>query len=343
MGRRKLLPPFPSSWDFRFHLLSAAEGEGPREERAKLRPGPKMADTVCCKLVDYLEELTEEEFKKFKMHLEEYPLEEGYKPIRRCKTEKAGAIEIARLMVRAYEEAMALQMTVKILDRINKKDLSAKVKQEMPARFFQPAKPVPVTKEEKQKQKEKTESDMYERFFGTPKKVEVTLDPKTAFPTLILSEDRKSVHLGERAQPLPDNPERFNFLPCVLGAEGITSGTLEWVVNVGKAKSWSIGAVRESIDRKWYLYITAEQGFWVLQLHEGEYTVSTTPFTNLFLWKSPQRIRVHLDYDRGILSFYDGDSMEHLFSFNYPFSERMFPFFQVWDTEIPLQICPSDS
>ncbi|XP_054851265.1 E3 ubiquitin-protein ligase TRIM39-like [Eublepharis macularius] len=302
-----------------------------------------MSNSVCCKLVDYLEELTEEEFKKFKMHLEDYPLEEGYKPIRRCKTERADAIEIARLMVRAYEEAKALQMTVRIFDRINKKNLSAKVQREMPARFFQPVKPVSLSKEEKQKQQGETESAIYNRLFGTSKKVEVTLDPKTAFPTLILSEDRKRVHLGERAKLLPDNPERFKFSPCVLGAEGITSGTLEWVVNVGKAKGWSIGAVQESIDRKSHLYITAKQGFWVLQLTEGEYEVSTTPFTTLFLWKSPQRIKVHLDYDRGILSFYDGDSMEHLFSFNYPFSERMFPFFQVWDTEIPLQICPSDS
>ncbi|XP_077171011.1 E3 ubiquitin-protein ligase TRIM39-like [Paroedura picta] len=302
-----------------------------------------MADSVCCTLVDYLEELTKEEFKKFKMHLEEYPLDEGYRPIRRCKTEKADVIEIARLMVRAYEEALALQMTVRILDRINKKNLSAKIKREMPARFFQPVKPVPSTKEEKQKREEKIESNLYNRFFGTSKKVEVTLDPKTAFPTLILSEDRKSVRLGEQAKPLPDNPERFNFVPCVLGAEGITSGVLEWVVNVGKAKSWSVGAVRESVERKWYLYITAEQGFWVLQLSEGEYRVSTTPSTTLFLWKSPQRISVRLDYDRGNLSFFDGDSREHLFSFNYPFSEKMYPFFQVWDTEIPLQICPTDS
>lgn len=173
--------------------------------------------------------------------------------------------------------------------------------------------------------------------------MEVTLDPKTAFPTLILSEDRKRVHLGDEAQSLPDNSERFNFYPCVLGAEGITSGTLEWVVDVGKAKGWSIGAARESVERKWYIYVTADQGFWVLQLNAGEYTASTTPSTNLFMWKPPVRIRVCLDYDRGILSFYDADSGEHIFSFNYPFSERMLPFFQVWDKEIPLQICPSDA
>lgn len=92
-----------------------------------------MSTSVRCRLVDFLHELTEEEFKRFKMHLEDYPLEEGYKAIPHCKTEMADHIEIARLMIGAYEEAKALQMTVNIFDRINKKDLSAKVRHEMPA------------------------------------------------------------------------------------------------------------------------------------------------------------------------------------------------------------------
>ncbi|XP_053217334.1 E3 ubiquitin-protein ligase TRIM39-like [Podarcis raffonei] len=297
-----------------------------------------MSNSVCCKLVDYLDELTEEEFKRFKMHLEDYPLEQGYKPIRHCKTEKADLTEIARLMVRAYEEAKALQMTVNILDRINRKDLSAKVKQEMSAFFLQPTKAVASTREEKRKREERLLSSITDKFCGTQKKVEVTLDPKTAFPTLILSEDRKSVYLGRQAQVLPDNPERFNFSPCVLGAEGITSGTMEWVVEVGKAKAWAIGAVRESIGRKWYQCIRVTEGFWALQLTEGEYMASTSPSTVLPLWKSPRRIKILLEYDFEILSFYDADSMELIYTFNYPFSERMFPFFQVWDTEIPLKI-----
>ncbi|XP_053122330.1 E3 ubiquitin-protein ligase TRIM39-like [Hemicordylus capensis] len=290
----------------------------------KLPTGAKMSDSICCRLVDFFDELTEEEFKRFKLHLENYSLEEGYKRIRRCKTEKADHIDIADLMVKAYEEAKALQMTVKIFDRINKKNLSTRVRQEMPAFFFQPAKPVDLTKEEK-------------------RKVQVTLDPKTAFPTLVLSEDRKSVYLGSQAKPLPDNPERFNFSPCVLGVEGVTSGILEWVVDVGIAKGWAIGVVRESIDRKWNLYITVNQGFWVLRLTEGEYEASTTPSTTLSLWKSPRRIKVRLEYNYGILTFSDADSMELIFSFNYPFSGRIFPFFQVWDTEIPLQIISCDS
>ncbi|XP_007444356.1 E3 ubiquitin-protein ligase TRIM39-like [Python bivittatus] len=284
-----------------------------------------MSHTPRCKLVDYFEELSEDEFKKFKMHLEDYPLEQGYKPIRRSKTEKAAYIEIARYMTEMYEDAKALKMTVNILDRINKKDLAARIRKEMPEYFLQ-----------------SPESDN-ETFSGSQKKVEVMLDPKTAYPTLILSEDRKSVYMGERAQDLPDNPERFNFVPCVLGAEGIDSGTSEWVVEVGKAKQWAIGAVRESVERKGYLYMTATQGFWLLQLMNGEYKVSTTPMTILPLWKSVRRILVRLEFSLGNLAFYDVDSKEIIFTFSYQFSEKMFPFFLIWDKKNPLKISPSDS
>ncbi|KAF1597521.1 Tripartite motif-containing protein 15, partial [Eudyptes moseleyi] len=47
----------------------------------------------------------------------------------------------------------------------------------------------------------------------------VTLDPDTAHPDLILSKDCKSVRRGEGRQDLPDNPERFDYWPFVLGCQ----------------------------------------------------------------------------------------------------------------------------
>uniref|UniRef100_A0A8C5S2M0 B30.2/SPRY domain-containing protein n=1 Tax=Laticauda laticaudata TaxID=8630 RepID=A0A8C5S2M0_LATLA len=173
---------------------------------------------------------------------------------------------------------------------------------------------------------------------GVIKEVEVILDPKTAYSALILSEDRKTVHMGEQTQVLLDNPERFRFLPGVLGVEGIESGTLEWVVEVGKAKEWAIGIARESVERTYSEDITITQGFWVLQLAQGEYQASTSPPIKLTLWKSPQRILVILEHDFDSLIFYNADSMDHIFTFNYPFSEKVFPFLLVRDKENPLKI-----
>ncbi|NWI80364.1 TRI11 ligase, partial [Dryoscopus gambensis] len=46
----------------------------------------------------------------------------------------------------------------------------------------------------------------------------VTLDPDTAHPDLVLSEDGKSVWRGAgHHQDLPDSPERFDYWPFVLG------------------------------------------------------------------------------------------------------------------------------
>ncbi|KAM3823854.1 butyrophilin subfamily 3 member A1-like isoform 1-T3 [Vipera latastei] len=300
-----------------------------------------MSHTPRCKLVDYFEELSEEEFEKFKMHLEDYPVEKAYKAIRRSKTEKATHIEIARYMIEAYDDAKALKVTVSILDRINKKDLAAKIRNEMLEYF--PPKPSAMTKRDKKAREETILSNIYDKFFGIPKKVEVILDPKTAYPALILSEDQKEVHMGEQTQVLFDNPERFRFLPGVLGAEGIDSGTLEWVVEVGKAKEWAVGIARESVERKYSADITITQGFWVLQLAQGEYQASTSPPIKLTLWKSPQRILIILEHDFDRLIFYNADSMDHIFTFNYPFSEKVFPFVLVRDKETPLKICPRTS
>uniref|UniRef100_A0A0B8RWL4 Tripartite motif-containing protein 39-like n=1 Tax=Philothamnus irregularis TaxID=1899461 RepID=A0A0B8RWL4_9SAUR len=280
-----------------------------------------MSQTSRCKLVKYFEELSEDEFEKFKMHLEDYPMEKGYRPIRRCKTEKATHIEIAQYMIEAYDDARALKMTVSILDRINKKDLATRIQKEMPEYFLH-----------------SPESDN-ETFSEPQNKVEVMLDPKTAFPTLILSEDRKSVCMGERAQDLPDNRERFDYFPCVLGTEGINSGTLQWVVEVGRARQWAIGAVRESIERKGYLYMSETAGFWLLQLMDGKYEATTTPHrTRISRWKTLQRILITLEFSKGELVFYDADTMESLHVFNFSVSEKMFPFFMTWDKKNPLKI-----
>nr|XP_006112719.2 zinc finger protein RFP-like isoform X2 [Pelodiscus sinensis] len=65
----------------------------------------------------------------------------------------------------------------------------------------------------------------------------VTLDPDTANPDLVLSEDWKSVKWERTCQPLLDNPERFDSVYCVLGcAWGEIAG--RWSLGIGKIGLW---------------------------------------------------------------------------------------------------------
>lgn len=59
---------------------------------------------------------------------------------------------------------------------------------------------------------------------------DVTLNPVTAYPFLILSEDRKQVKRGEKLQFYRNSPHRFDVWSCVLAKEGFSSGRHYWEV-----------------------------------------------------------------------------------------------------------------
>ncbi|XP_067108287.1 E3 ubiquitin-protein ligase TRIM39-like [Osmerus mordax] len=166
----------------------------------------------------------------------------------------------------------------------------------------------------------------------------VILDPNTAYPDLILSEDLTSVRGSQERQQLPDNPERFDNCACVLGSEGFNSGTHSWDVEVGDSTHWNLGVATESVQRKGVL-----QGeSWVSLFYDGEYTAvsSSGLLTALTVRQKPQRIRVQLDWDRGKLSFSDPDRNTHLHTFRHTFTERMFPYIGNGSTLHSLRILP---
>ncbi|KAL6491253.1 hypothetical protein MHYP_G00015980 [Metynnis hypsauchen] len=157
--------------------------------------------------------------------------------------------------------------------------------------------------------------------------VDVTLDPDTANPFLILSDDGKQVTDGDKRQNLPDTPERFDRNLSVLGKEGFSSGRFYYEVQVSGKTEWRFGVTTESSNRKGKNTRRPEDGYWTVWLNEeSEYEALDSRPVPLSLKQAPQKVGVFVDYEEGLVSFYDVDFRSHIYSFTgQSFSEKIYP------------------
>lgn len=159
--------------------------------------------------------------------------------------------------------------------------------------------------------------------------VDVVLDPDTAHPNIILSADGKQAGRGELLHLVPDNPQRFDPVICVVAKRGYLSGRFYFQVAVGTKTFWDLGVVRESVNRKGMITSKPENGYWTVRLRSGsEYRALDSPSVLLSLKEKPQTVGVFTDYEDGTVSFFDVEAGSHIYTFTgCLFSERVFPFF----------------
>ncbi|XP_065269157.1 butyrophilin subfamily 2 member A1-like isoform X1 [Emys orbicularis] len=165
----------------------------------------------------------------------------------------------------------------------------------------------------------------------------VILDPDTAHPSLLVSENQRSVKWRGLQQDMPDNPERFDSETCVLGSEGFASGRHYWEVEVGGGRTWAVGVARESVRRKGWISFSPEESIWAVDQCGSHYRARTSPETLLPLTASPGRIGVYLDYERGLVSFYHPGVEAPIYTFASSFTGQLRPFFWVYS---PITLCP---
>ncbi|XP_029523510.1 pyrin-like [Oncorhynchus nerka] len=177
--------------------------------------------------------------------------------------------------------------------------------------------------------------------------VDVTLDPDTAHPYLIVSEDGKQVRIGDLRQNVTDGPERFNSVVNVLAKEGFSSGRFYYEVQVKGKTRLDLGVAIESINRKSGVTLSPGHGYLAICLRDGDrYVAAESPAILIALSQKPQKIGVYVDYEQGQVSFYDVDNRSHIYSFtDYSFNKKLYPFFSTGtdddgENSAPLVITP---
>lgn len=144
----------------------------------------------------------------------------------------------------------------------------------------------------------------------------MTLDPDTAQSWLILSADHRSVTQGTTQQSRPDNPERFDPWPCVLGCGEFSSGRLCWEVEVCCGSRWAVGVALQSVKRKGLIDVSPAGGIWAVGRYKEKFQALTSPAPTPILPNTdPRRVRVCLDHAEGQVMFVNVDSGALIFTF----------------------------
>lgn len=173
--------------------------------------------------------------------------------------------------------------------------------------------------------------------------VNVLLDPKTAHPLLVLSENCREVRYGMGSglwvnQNL--NPNMFTEHLAVLGKRGFSSRKFYFEVFVGQKTEWCLGVATASLQRRGGITRNPHCGLWAIWFLEDKFETFSSPGVPVYLGKV-ERIGVFVDYDGGQISFYDVHTADLIYLFTEcVFTEQLYPYFNPCDNEYGSNLDP---
>ncbi|XP_048460114.1 E3 ubiquitin-protein ligase TRIM11-like [Rhincodon typus] len=174
---------------------------------------------------------------------------------------------------------------------------------------------------------EQSSRQMMVKLYGqTP-----TLDPDTANPYLILTDNNRTVSASNYIQVFPKSAQIFDRWPQILGVKGVSCGQSYWEIQVKEGDgAWSIGVCYKSISRK------GEGNDCLLGFNDKSWCIHSGPDALSGLHngrriavkaEKPSTVGVFIDFDGGVISFYSvwGSELTLLHTFHGRFTEPLYP------------------
>ncbi|KAF4025521.1 hypothetical protein G4228_017281 [Cervus hanglu yarkandensis] len=172
------------------------------------------------------------------------------------------------------------------------------------------------------------------------------LDRDTMHARLRLSADLLTVRCGLLGRLGPTPALRFDALWQVLGRDCFAAGRHYWEVDVQEAGvGWWVGAAYGSLRRHGAsdaARLGCNRQSWCLKRYDLEYwAFHDGQRSRLRPRHDPDRLGVFLDYEAGVLAFYDvTGGMSHLHTFRAAFQEPLYPALRLWEGAISISRLP---
>ncbi|XP_043916880.1 tripartite motif-containing protein 14 [Protopterus annectens] len=179
------------------------------------------------------------------------------------------------------------------------------------------------------------ERHLFLRYARSP-----TLELDSLHPRLKSSEDRQTVSCTWIRKFFCDTPQQFETLWQALSKDSFYAGCHYWELDLlNTGKGWWVGAAYPSIKRKGDTESSRlgwNKASWCIKWFDTECWAFHDGEKKPIRVKSrPERVGVFLDYEAGILSFYDvRQGMQHLYTFHSKFTEPLYPACRLWDGAI---------